>query len=165
VTRQAHFSEDGKHRYWLLRSWDASPRMMLIIGLNPSTADDTEDDPTIRSCIRLATSNGYGGFIMCNLYSFITAYPDVLRANMAEANRQKSNETLVRMIRNTHHTVCAWGSWSFIDARADEVIEMIKANAKNGPFCFGVNNGGSPKHPLYLNSKTKIDLYTCGPKQ
>ncbi len=154
INRQAHFSEDGKHRYWLLRSWKATPRMALIIGLNPSTADDKNNDPTIRRCVQLAQYNGYGGFIMCNLFTLVTASPAYLQRHIDEANTPKSDETLIRMIRHTHITICAWGSWSFADNRARHVMTMIK-----DPQCFVRNLNGSPKHPLYLPSQTRITPY------
>jgi hypothetical protein len=154
MNRQAQFSEDGKHRFWLLRSWEQNPKMLLIIGLNPSTADDEKDDPTIRSCIRLATNNGFGGFVMCNLYSFITSDPEILKENMQDAVRPETDETLKRMIRNTQRTVCAWGKWSFIDERVKEVLQLIKE-----PHCFRQNNNGSPAHPLYLPNHCLMQTY------
>ncbi len=154
INRQAHFSEDGKHRYWLLRSWEESPRMILLIGLNPSTANDIQDDNTVRSCIRLTQQLGYGGFIICNLYSFITRDPKILQANMADAITIATNMYLVSMIAKTHKTICAWGSWKFISDRATEVLAII-----NEPYCFGCNGDGTPKHPLYLNSKAELINY------
>lgn len=155
ISRQAHFSQDGKHRFWLLRSWTEKPRMITIIGLNPSTANAELDDPTIRSCIRLTEANGFDGFVMVNLFTFITAYPSVLLANINDGNRQESDETLRRMIANTHLTVCAWGKWpEFVNERASKVLELVE-----NPRCFGVNKDGSPKHPLYLSKETKIVGY------
>jgi hypothetical protein len=155
LIRQAHFSDDGRHRFWLLRSWEEKPHMILFIGLNPSTADAADDDNTIRSCIRITKSNGFGGFVMCNLYTFITAYPTTLIQNLSDANRPESDETLDRMIRNTHLAVCTWGNWHFV---ADRVAVVTKKIIQ--PFCLGVNGGGSPKHPLYLSSETQIIPYT-----
>lgn len=151
TNKQAHFSEDGKHRYWLLRSWAEKPRMITIIGLNPSTADAERDDATIRSCCRLTRAAGFDGFIMCNLFTFITSSPAVLIENMHDANRAESNDVLKRMIANTHMAICAWGSWSFTAERVQEVKLMI-----DKLFCFGINADGSPKHPLYLNTNTSI---------
>jgi hypothetical protein len=156
MNKQAHFSQDGKHRFWLLRSWDENPRMVTIIGLNPSTADAQDDDPTIRSCIRIATHNGFGGFVMVNLFSFISAYPDKLKAAIAagDAMRDETDTTIARMVANSHKTICAWGSWNFIDQRVQRVLELIEQ-----PCCLGINANGSPKHPLYQKTETVIIPY------
>lgn len=154
INRQSHFSNDGKHRLWLLRSWEENPKMILFIGLNPSTANDINDDPTIRSCIRLTRHNGYGGFVICNLFSFVTANPKILIQNMKEARTVESDITLHRMIIHTHKTICAWGSWTFINVRAQQVLARIRE-----PFCLGVNADGHPKHPLYIRSETLFVPY------
>ena len=154
INKQIGFSADGTHRYWLLRSWEDNPKMLLVIGLNPSTADAENDDPTIRSVIRLAKYNGFGGFIMCNLFTYITSNPTTLRANLGTANDRVSHETLRRMIANTSTAVCAWGSWPFIRHRVDTVLELL-----DEPYCFGRNADGSPKHPLYIKTETLISPY------
>ena len=62
----AEFSEDRKYRFCLFRIWDRNLPLVMFIGLNPSTANETDSDPTIRSCGRIAKANGYGGFYMMN---------------------------------------------------------------------------------------------------
>lgn len=47
--------------------------------LNPSTADENVDDPTIRRCINFAKDWGYGGMYVGNLFAFRTAYPKELK--------------------------------------------------------------------------------------
>ena len=66
----ATFSSCKKYRYSLFRIWDEDKPLVLFIGLNPSTADEKEDDPTIRRCINFAKQWGYGGLIMGNLFAF-----------------------------------------------------------------------------------------------
>ena len=73
---EAFFSPDRRYRYWLLRVWDESLPVMAFIGLNPSTADETADDPTIRKCIKYAKAWGFGGLLMLNVYSFRATNPD-----------------------------------------------------------------------------------------
>jgi hypothetical protein len=152
IIRSANFSKDGMHRFWLMRSWTDQPKMVTIIGLNPSTADAEYDDPTIRSCIRLVKQNGYGGFVMCNLFTYISPSPLDLSVAIAvgNGNRKESNDTLVRMIANSHKAICAWGNFRY-DDRAREVLSMIKE-----PMCFGKNGNGSPCHPLYLKTDTPL---------
>jgi len=77
----ATFSPCRKYRYSLFRIWDEDKSLVLFIGLNPSTADEKEDDPTIRRCINFAKQWGwgYGGLIMGNLFSFRATQPSDLK--------------------------------------------------------------------------------------
>lgn len=61
----ADFSNDRKYRYALWRIWDRTKPLVMFIGLNPSTANETENDPTIKSVGRISKNNGYGGFSTC----------------------------------------------------------------------------------------------------
>ena len=75
MKKDAILSEDRKYRYVLSRIWDESKSMVMIIGLNPSTADETIDDPTIVRCIDFAKNWGYGGIYMLNLFAFRATLP------------------------------------------------------------------------------------------
>jgi hypothetical protein len=74
MLREAEISEDGKYRYALMRMWDDKPLMMFCM-LNPSTADATKDDPTIRRCIGFAKDRGYGGIYVVNLMAYRATDP------------------------------------------------------------------------------------------
>jgi hypothetical protein len=71
----ATFSDCRKFRYTLTRVWDETKPIVAFIGLNPSTADESVDDPTIRRCIGFAKSWGYGGLLMLNLYAYRATKP------------------------------------------------------------------------------------------
>jgi hypothetical protein len=60
--------------------WDESKAYALFIGLNPSTADEKEDDPTIKRCINYSKKWGYGGLCMVNLFAFRATDPSDLKA-------------------------------------------------------------------------------------
>lgn len=77
MNTNAILSEDRKYRYVLSRIWDESKPMVMIIGLNPSTADETKNDPTIIRCIDFAKSWGYGGVYMLNLFAFRATLPKI----------------------------------------------------------------------------------------
>ena len=70
IYTDATFSDDRVHRYALWRIWDESLPKVLFIGLNPSTATETKNDPTIRRCMGYAKDWGYGGYIMGNIFAF-----------------------------------------------------------------------------------------------
>jgi hypothetical protein len=74
----AVFSPDQKYRYVLWREWSGHPRRLVVIGLNPSTADATKNDPTVTRCINFAKREGCGGMIMLNLFAFRATDPGVM---------------------------------------------------------------------------------------
>jgi Protein of unknown function (DUF1643) len=58
--------------------WDGTRSRVAIIMLNPSTADETQNDPTIRRCIAFAQSWGYESVEIVNLFAYRTSYPKEL---------------------------------------------------------------------------------------
>lgn len=85
----AFFSSDRVHRIWLSRIWDEDKPRVMFIGLNPSTANETSNDPTIRRVQSMAKSWGYGGVYMMNLFTFISTDPKKLNieyGNVHDAN-------------------------------------------------------------------------------
>lgn len=164
---------DNIHRYSLWRTWDYNKPRIMFIGLNPSRATAVKNDPTIGRVIRFADAWGYGSLYFANLYSFRTPYvteltcdlrPDIeeqwepLIPNLHQAIGAECNAHLQKMISKSETVVPCWGSWPFIQKRADQVLTMIKY-----PMAFGLNQDGSPKHPLYLKSDTQLIPYK--PKQ
>ena len=77
----AHFEDDRQYRYLLWRNWDELKPKIMFIGLNPSTANEEKDDPTIRRVCIFAKKWGFGGVYMANLFPFVTAYPKELEKN------------------------------------------------------------------------------------
>lgn len=147
MNRSAIFSDCGQYRFSLSRTWSGGATLQLI-GLNPSTANAESDDPTIRRIITLAKSNGYGGIVMTNLFPFITAYPKELLADDHYISR---NDFVLKAVKIDCEDVCfCWGNFNFPE-RIYSVVEMFP-----DALCFGKNKNGSPKHPLYLKSETKL---------
>ena len=79
IVQSADFSACGTYRYALRRIWLPAAPQVLFIGLNPSTADEKSDDPTIRRCLGFARSWGYGGLIVANLFAYRATAPSALR--------------------------------------------------------------------------------------
>ena len=75
IDNGAVLSPDLKHRYNLWRIWETGKPFALFIGLNPSTADHTKDDPTVRRCKQFALDWGYGGFHIVNLFGYRATKP------------------------------------------------------------------------------------------
>lgn len=154
VDKGAFFSFDKTHRYSLWRIWDHSLPKVMFIGLNPSTANETEDDPTIRSICRIAKSNGYGGVYMMNCWAFVSTDPKKLQISEEEC---KWNDLELQKISDKcRDVVFAWGSFDIVKDRGrDKELVTMFPNAK----ALHVNKNGSPKHPLYCRSDIKFVSY------
>ena len=76
----AKLSECRKYRFALWRTWDDSKPYVMFVGLNPSTADETTDDPTLTRCINYAKSWGFGGVCMANIFAYRATEPNDMKA-------------------------------------------------------------------------------------
>lgn len=157
MIKLAEFSDDRAYRYWLLRAWDEGKPTAMCIGLNPSTANELNDDATITRLAGtdhsegLISNAGFGGFYMTNLFGLVTPYPQKLfdHPNALGDNDRHLKE--IRMLCNK--VIFCWGNFK-VRGRDKKVIEMF-----SDAWCFGRNANGSPKHPLYLPKSTKLIRY------
>lgn len=105
----ARFSPCRRYRYELWRRWDVpTAPFAMFIGLNPSTADETADDPTIRRCIRFARDWGFGGLLMTNLFAFRATDPAVMKAE-AEPVGPENSAIIQSNACNAGIIIAAWG--------------------------------------------------------
>ena len=143
MIKDAHISECGKYRYSLSRVWNDSKPIILFIGLNPSTADDREDDPTLKKCINYAKSWGFGSLIMANLFAYRATLPSDLKLAKDPIGIENDG-TLKKLIESVETVIVAWGNdGSFMD-RDKEVLKLVE-----NPMCLNINKSGKPSHPLY----------------
>ena len=145
--RGALFSEDRVYRYTLTRVWDMDgPRMCWLL-LNPSTADEKQDDPTIRRCIAFAKAWGYGGWDLVNLFAYRSTNPDVL-PRVPDPFGPLNLEHIAATTRVAPLVVCGWGRKAPFD-HDQRVLAMLRQYGRT-LHCLGLNGDQSPKHPLYL---------------
>ena len=97
MIREAEFSIDKKERYSLKREWDNSKNKILYIMLNPSLADDKNDDPTIRRLINFTKKFNYGGFLVGNIFTTITPNPKEI--DKSKGISDKNFEKLLKLIK------------------------------------------------------------------
>ncbi|MES2788159.1 MAG: DUF1643 domain-containing protein [Planctomycetota bacterium] len=150
----AEFSPCRTWRYRLWRQWDATLPVILFIGLNPSTADETTNDRTINKCIKFAKAWGYGTYWMANLYGCRSTDPKGMR-NFPDPIGPGNNEAIRDMAAKAARVVVAWGCHKGIDERAAEVLEMV-ADA----WCLRITVNGFPWHPLYIPDSTQSFRYS-----
>lgn len=162
VSSKAVFSDCGNYRYRLERIWSKKPRpklrLVCWVMLNPSTADADEDDPTIRRCVGFAHRWGYDGIIVVNVFGLRTSFPEVLVAarklGVDPAGRQ-NNVTIGHAVRDAELVICAWGT----NAGHRGVLLLRQLRYMCTPKHLGLNEDGSPKHPLYLPGGTIPEIF------
>lgn len=151
----AFFNADERYRWGLLRSWADQGAYLLFVGLNPSTADATKNDPTMRRVIGFAQREGFRGVWMGNLFAYRATDPRELRHALDPVGSE-NNRWLQRMASWSRYVCFGWGTHGAIHGRGTTVAELLAAY---DPFCLGTTKAGYPRHPLYLRGDTKMVKY------
>jgi hypothetical protein len=149
----AIFSPCRTYRYELWRIWDETRPYIMFVGLNPSTADETKDDPTVRRCIGYARMWGAGALCMTNIFAYRATDPEVMK-RWGEPVGPLNNSTLKRLAAGAVTVVAAWGSHGSHRCQGSIVRDMIP-----NLYCLGVTKSGHPLHPLYLRKDATLIKY------
>jgi len=154
LARDATLSEDRVYRYQLVRETGFPNRAVVnFVGLNPSTADESSDDPTVRRLIGFARRQGFGFLILTNLYAFRVTDPRALKS-AADPIGPENFRCLAAAARTSHRIVPCWGAHGAAHGRGREVLAMLQ---RLGDIrVFGFTKGGEPMHPLYLAYKNEL---------
>ena len=153
MIKGAIFSEDKKYRYVLWRFWNTKLKCVLFIGLNPSAADETYDDNTIRVCTSYAKKWGYGGLFMCNLFAYVSTDPNgMLGSQFPEG--ALNNAALELFSYFSEYTICAWGTMGGHRNKDKEIFGLLK-----NPRCLQLTKEDYPHHPLRLGGNVKPIIY------
>jgi hypothetical protein len=139
----ARMSPCGTYRYALWRRWAPGPQVLFVM-LNPSTADQTRDDPTIRRCIGFAARWGFGAVAVGNLFAYRTSSPRVLRRAPHPVGRA-NDRWLGRLAAESSRVIAAWGNEGTLLGRDAEVRELLSPL-----YALALTRQGQPRHPLYL---------------
>jgi len=146
VESWADISEDGRYRYVLGRQWDASLSECVFIMLNPSTADDSQDDPTIRRCINFAKSFGCGSLLVGNLYAYRATDPRDLFKAADPTGGPRNDAVLCDILTRGALAVVAWGA----HAKSARVAEVLRLSGTHPLTALATTKDGAPRHPLYV---------------
>lgn len=120
--------------------------------LNPSTADATQDDPTIRRCIGFARDWGYGSLKVVNLFAFRATDPSILEG-AADPIGPENDRHLVETCQQADLVVAAWGNYGRLLGRDRQVVALLASHSEI--MCLGSTKCGNPRHPLYVRGDTQ----------
>lgn len=151
---------DKEYRYRLWRIWDPTQAPCMFVLLNPSTADEETNDPTVRRCMGYARSWGYGGLIVCNLFALRSTDPQALYDHpypVGPSNRHHILECADEILANKGRLIVGWGTHGALRGQGPAMLEALSGHA---PHALGCTVGKHPAHPLYLPAARQTKLWT-----
>lgn len=160
----ADLSECGNYRYRLWRCWDNDLPSCCFVMLNPSTADASEDDPTIRRCVGFAKREGCGMLVVVNLFARRTPYPKTLfkwrdEHGLDVVGNPANDVFIENEVKAAKVVIAAWGAKTKLRGR-DKRVEALIRRASRDIHCLGTTAGGSPRHPVRLAKAAPLQLWS-----
>ncbi|WRH63300.1 MAG: DUF1643 domain-containing protein [Fuscovulum sp.] len=154
----AVYSPCEAYRYLLTRVWDPSGEKALFVMLNPSTATEVQNDPTVERCERRARALGFGAFRVTNIFAFRATDPRVMRA-MADPIGPGNDAAIADSAQGwADRIICAWGTHGAHLGRGAQVERLLRATGRP-LYTLGLSQGGYPKHPLYIGYDRQPELW------
>ncbi len=153
---EAVYSDCERYRYLLTRRWGEGPKALFVM-LNPSTATEVQNDPTVERCERRARALGYGAFRVTNIFAFRATDPRVMRA-VADPVGPDNDAAILDSVPWADSILCAWGNHGLHLDRGAQVTALLRQSG--APlFHLGLTGQGQPKHPLYIGYDQKPQLW------
>jgi hypothetical protein len=150
----AQYSACGLYRYALTRVWTPEAPRLTYIMLNPSTATERANDPTVERCERRARAMGYGAMRVVNLFGFRATHPADLR-RAPEPIGPGNDRAIDRAAAWAGCVICAWGVHGAHLGRGPQIVARLQGLGHRLHH-LGLTKAGHPRHPLYLP-------YSAGP--
>lgn len=154
----AVYSDCERYRYALTRIWEPDGRTALFVMLNPSTATEVQNDPTVERCERRARALGFGGFRVCNIFAWRDTDPRQMRRAADPVG--PGNDAAIREACAWADTIiCAWGTHGAHLDRGVAVLALMRDTGRD-LYHLGLSKEGHPRHPLYIAYAEQPRLWT-----
>lgn len=144
----AVYSDCERYRYTLTREWAPGAGRALFIMLNPSTATEVQNDPTVERCERRARALGFGAFRVTNIFAWRDTDPRRMRA-APDPVGPENDAAIVESCDWADRIVAAWGTHGAHLGRGAAVEALLRGTGAP-VFHLGLSKAGHPKHPLYI---------------
>jgi len=144
----AVYSDCELYRYSLTRTWDPAGQKALFIMLNPSTATEVQNDPTVERCERRSRILGFGAFRVTNIFAFRATDPRDMRA-ATDPIGPENDRTILESCPWADQIICAWGTHGEHLKRGPEMEARLRGTDRPLHH-LGLSKAGHPKHPLYI---------------
>ena len=153
----AVYSDCERYRYSLVRTWDTAGRKALFVMLNPSTATEVQNDPTVERCERRARALGFGSFCVTNIFAWRNTDPKEMR-RAEDPIGPENDATIAEYAFWADQIVCAWGTHGAHLSRGPAVERVLRDTGRD-LYHLGLSKAGHPKHPLYIAYKQQPELW------
>lgn len=153
----AIYSDCERYRYALTRIWDEAGRKVTFVMLNPSTATEVQNDPTVERCERRARALGFGSFQVTNIFAWRDTDPKNMRA-ATDPIGPENDAHILAASDWADQTICAWGTHGRHLDRGATVQTLLSADRRD-LFHLGLTKNGTPKHPLYISYAQQPQLW------
>lgn len=152
----AAFSPCRRYRYRLWRKWNPSKESACFVLLNPSTADEKENDPTVERCQRRAVQMGFGGIEVVNIFAFRATDPAVMK-NAEHPIGEDNDAAIIDAAVGSGMIICGWGEHGAHLGRGVDVLTLLlhAPITASRLYHLGRNASGQPRHPLYVPYSVK----------
>lgn len=157
----AVYSDCERYRYMLTREWDPGGRRALFIMLNPSTATEVQNDPTVERCERRARALGFGAFRVTNIFAWRDTDPKHMRA-ATDPVGPGNDAAILESCPWADQIICAWGAHGAHLDRGRAVATILRATGLP-LFHLGLTKEGHPKHPLYISYAQQPEPWEMAP--
>lgn len=159
LSRSAELSPCGRYRYLLTRTLGTGTGTCLFVMLNPSTADHTVDDQTIRQCIGFTAAWGFRRLEVVNLFAWRATLPREMLSAIDPVG-PSGDDWILRAARGASRIVCAWGEHGRHRGRGEAVRQILRTDGHT-LYHLGLTKGhAQPRHPLYLARETAPKEWT-----
>ena len=145
---EAVYSDCQLYRYSLTRQWQNTGRKALFVMLNPSTATEVQNDPTVERCERRARALGFGAFAVTNIFAYRATDPLRMRGQ-ADPVGPQNDQAIAEAVIWADQIICGWGSHGAHIGRGAQVGALLRSTGKP-LFHLGLTQAGQPRHPLYI---------------
>ena len=172
LNRKSSFSSCGSYRWWLSREIGSSNKNLLFKGLNPSKADDSYDDATLKRLMGFGKDWGYGRLTVVNLFARISPSPTFLCKCFDPIGDENDSQIFMQALEWSLNPSCdlwvGWGAKGVLMGRNLQCISMLRIHLINrlnrfpsalGPLALGLTSEGQPRHPLYAPKKLRLNLF------
>lgn len=157
TTSYADYSRCMRYRYQLTRVWNSNGERILFVMLNPSTATEKKNDPTLARCEKRARCMSFGAFRVCNLFAYRATKPTVIKK--ARSPVGPLNDDYIRAGRDwADQIVCAWGNHGAYLDRGNCVKRLLQQTAQQ-LHCLAITDEGQPRHPIGTKNAALLRIW------
>ena len=162
VSSVANYSDCERYRYSLTRVWNSDRPPAVFIMLNPSTATELANDPTVERCERRARKLGHGAFRVCNIFAWRSTDPREL-ARQSDPVGPDNDQAILEGCEWARQDpngmiVCAWGNHGSLLDRGRAVERLLRRTGA-ALHHLGLTATGHPRHPLYIGYARSLESW------